>query len=179
MIGPVSPRPGCDMTASEFQRRFRAGFSEKVIAAGSTPVQSTPAGRSHFNAKRTVCEAGHAHPSKAEARVCASVYAEFSEEVAEWGYRILRNVRLPLWSLPPTDAGLPHYCNVDFAIYAPHEATEIGFRRKSQGALVALIDAKCGRRSRDWERGRAAVEATYGIRVEERTSAAPPAREVT
>jgi hypothetical protein len=35
--------------------------------------------------------------------------------------------------------------------------------------MMALIDAKSGRRSRDWERGRAAVEASYGVRVEERS----------
>lgn len=122
-----------------------------------------PKGRSHFNAKATVCERGHRHPSRVEARVCASVYATYGHDPS---LTIYRNVRLPLWTLPPTDAGIPHYCNVDFAVlgYIGHESKNGLWK-----GLVALIDAKSGRRSRDWERGRAAVEATYGVKVEEQS----------
>lgn len=33
--------------------------------------------------------------------------------------------------------------------------------------IVRLVDAKSGRVSRDWRRGAAACEATYGLKVEE------------
>jgi len=104
-----------------------------------------------FSAKPTTCDLGHNHPSKVEARVCREVHAE-----APAGASVYRNARLPLWALPPTDAGLPHYCNVDFVI------TE-------GGEVSRLVDAKKGRRSRDWQRGRASVEASYGVKVEERS----------
>lgn len=118
---------------------------------GASPQRQPEKKRSHFNARRTTCLAGHSHPSKVEARVCADVHL-----IAKWDHaRVFRNVRLPLLALPPTDAGLPHYCNVDFALV-------------KDGKIIRLIDAKSGRSSRDWERGRAAVEASYGIRVEER-----------
>lgn len=132
--------PGCDQ-----------GTTRQMIDAAIATTKK-PAGKSHYSAKATTCERGHNHPSKVEARVCAHVYAEWIKPDC-----IYRNVRLPLWSLPPTDAGIPHYCNVDFAVVAPSLI------------FVALVDAKSGRRSRDWERGRAAVEATYGVRVEERS----------
>lgn len=126
-----------------------------------TPVDLGPKGsevvvkgRSHFNAKATVCERGHRHDSKVEARVCASVYVEAVEPV-----RVYRNVRLPLWCLAPTATGIPMYARIDFAVVD-------GCR------LVRLIDAKhakAGHASRDWARGRAAVESTYGLKVEERS----------
>lgn len=70
------------------------------------------------------------------------------------GATVYRNVRLPLFALPPTDAGIPLYLNVDFVVV-------------SDRRIVRLIDAKSGRRSRDWRRGAAACEATYGLKVEE------------
>jgi hypothetical protein len=150
-LGGVFAAECCD------RAKFRALVgTAKPIESSAKTFDRRPgeaARRSHFNAVRTTCALGHTHPSKVEARVCASVYAEYGS----WDdTTIYRNVRLPLWRLPPTDAGLPHYCSVDFAVFR-------------HGLMMALIDAKSGRRSRDWERGRAAVEASYGVRVEERS----------
>lgn len=125
----------------------------KEPAAVAPTVATKARGRSTYRAQRTTCELGHSHPSKVEARVCHAVYRDHGMNAL-----IFRNVRLPLWALPPTDNGIPHYCNVDFVLYA-----------KEKGGIVAMIDAKSGKRSRDWERGRAAVEATYGVKVEERS----------
>lgn len=148
LIGAASQATGASPTLGATTR--------PISAPGAAPLRAHPKStvlgarkRSHFSAVATTCERGHRHPSKVEARVCAWVYARASE-----GETVYRNVRLPLFALPPTDAGLPHYCNVDFATV-------------KSGRLYWLVDAKSGRRSRDWERGRAAVEATYGLRVEE------------
>lgn len=106
--------------------------------------------RSHWAATPTTCTRGHRHQSKVEARVCPVVATEAEAAKAT----LYRNVRLPLWALAPTDAGIPMYCNVDFVFV-------------SGGRIVRIVDAKRGRRSRDWARGRKAVEATYGVAVEE------------
>lgn len=113
------------------------------------PVKAAPKRTTFSNAKATTCDLGHNHPSKVEARVCRRVH---DETVAP--RRVYRNVRLPLFALPPTDAGIPMYLNVDFVVV---EGTKI----------VRLVDAKTGRVSRDWRRGAAACEATYGLKVEE------------
>lgn len=136
---------------------IRKAYEASLRKPATKEVGEKPAGRSHYNARPTDCARGHRHASKVEARVCASVYAEAKKDTFPEAPRVFRNARLPLWALPPTDAGLPHYCNVDFVIYAP------------AGGIVRIIDAKSGKRSRDWERGRAAVEATYGVKVEERS----------
>ncbi len=107
------------------------------------------AGRSHFNATPTTCDAGHRHASKVEARVCPVV-----RRAAPDGATVYRNVRLPLFALPPTNAGIPLYLNVDFVVVVDRR-------------IVRLVDAKSGRVSRDWRRGAAACEATYGLKVEE------------
>jgi len=106
-------------------------------------------GRSHFNATPTTCVLGHRHQSKVEARVCPVV-----RDAAPVGATVYRNVRLPLFALPPTDAGIPLYLNVDFVVVVDRR-------------IVRLVDAKSGRVSRDWRRGAAACEATYGLKVEE------------
>ena len=112
-------------------------------------VKAVPRKSTFSNAKPTTCDLGHNHPSKVEARVCKRVH---DETVAP--RRVYRNVRLPLFVLPPTETGIPMYLNVDFVVI---EGTKI----------VRLADAKTGRVSRDWRRGAAACEATYGLKVEE------------
>lgn len=129
--------PTGDIVADE------CGKKPAPVVAAKSP------GKSHYAAVRTTCARGHSHPSKTEARACAVVHARYPDAC------VFRNARLPLWCLTPTDAGIPHYVNIDFVVVA------------DGGDPVAFIDAKCGKRSRDWERGRAAAQATYGIAVEE------------
>ena len=132
--------------------RCRAVGAPRPVAAPSVEAPRRAArtrGRSHFNATATTCVHGHNHQSKVEARVCPVVRAE-----APAGATVYRNVRLPLFALPPTDAGIPLYLNVDFVVVVDRR-------------IVRLVDAKSGRVSRDWRRGAAACEATYGLRVEE------------
>lgn len=93
-------------------------------------------------------EDGIRFPSKLEARVYKLLRAGLKP-----GERLYRQVRLPLLAVAPTDSGLPLYMTVDFAIVSAS-----GWR---------LVDAKSRRKSRDWERGKRALEATYGLRVEE------------
>ena len=119
------------------------------VTLDTPPVRTAPKRPTFSNAKATTCDLGHNHPSKVEARVCRRVH---DNTVAP--RRVYRNVRLPLFALPPTDAGIPMYLNVDFVVI---EGTKI----------VRLVDAKTGRVSRDWRRGAAACEATYGLKVEE------------
>lgn len=117
--------------------------------AAIAQVRAAPKRSTFSNAKATTCDLGHNHPSKVEARVCARVHAETTAP-----RRVYRNVRLPLFALPQTDAGIPMYLNVDFVVV---EGTKI----------VRLVDAKTGRVSRDWRRGAAACEASYNLKVEE------------
>ncbi len=155
MVAPSMPPP-----APNDKTRRVSYLEARRILGGNVPLPSMPKGReavgaatdkghSHFNATNTTCLLGHAHPSKVEARVCARVHAETTAP-----RRVYRNVRLPLFALPPTDAGIPYYINVDLVVV---EGTKI----------VRLVDAKTGRVSRDWRRGAAACEASYGLRIEE------------
>jgi hypothetical protein len=113
------------------------------------PVRPAARKSTFSNAKPTTCDLGHNHPSKVEARVCRSVHEETTVG------KVYRNVRLPLFALPPTETGIPYYLNVDFVVIVNSQ-------------IVRLVDAKTGRVSRDWRRGAAACEATYGLKVEER-----------
>lgn len=108
------------------------------------------------NAKKTTCAALHSHPSKVEARVCDRLRDDVLRE--EGGAKLVRNVRLPL--IASTLFGcVPLSMTVDFAVYSP------------SGKLLRLIDAKSGRRrSRDWARGKAVLEASFGVTVEEMSS---------
>ncbi len=131
-----SVKPGCPKCAAK-------------APEAPPPVAPSMPGRSHFNATPTTCDAGHRHASKVEARVCPVVRAE-----APAGATVYRNVRLPLFALPPTDTGLALFLNVDFVVIVDRR-------------IVRLVDAKSGRVSRDWRRGAAACEATYNVKVEE------------
>ena len=66
--------------------------------------------------------------------------------------RIYCHPRFPLVSVAPSANGAPLYFSPDFLIVGPK-----GWR---------VVEAK-GRRSRDWERGKAAFVAAYGVEVEE------------
>lgn len=69
------------------------------------------------------------------------------------GDKLHRQCTFPLLALPPDEDGTPMRFTVDFYLFRP-----------SGGSRA--IDAK-GRRSPEWARGKAAFEASYGIRVEE------------
>lgn len=99
------------------------------------------------NAKPTECPDGHKHASKLEARVCGRLRGQLVG-----GQTLVQQVRLPLWSLASDERDRPRYATIDFGIIEANR-------------LVRLIDAK-GRKSREWDRGAAAVEAAYGIPVE-------------
>jgi hypothetical protein len=155
MVAPSMPPP-----APNDKTRRVSYLEARRILGGNVPPPAMPKGReavgaatdkghSHFNATNTTCLLGHAHPSKVEARVCARVHHERAD-----GDVIYRNVRLPLFALPPTARGIAMYLNVDFVVTRNRR-------------MVRIIDAKSGRRSRDWARGAAACEATYGLKVEE------------
>lgn len=89
-------------------------------------------------------------PSKTEARV----YARLRREAIAEGARLYRQVRFPLLSIAPNDKGVPLSISIDFALVY------------SDGR-VRLIDAKAKKwKSRDWERGRRAAEACYGVAIE-------------
>lgn len=99
----------------------------------------------------TPCASGHRHPSKMEARVCERLTAE----CGLLGETLVRQVRLPLFALAPKSNGTAMYATVDFGIVRG-------------GRLARLVDAKNPTRvSPEWARGAAAVQATYGITVEE------------
>jgi len=97
----------------------------------------------------------HAHGSRLEARVCAAL----TLEARATGLRLFQQIRLPLLTSAPARnhnglcTGRALYITIDFALV------------NAAGQIVRLIDAK-GRVSREWTRGAAAVEATYGIPVE-------------
>ena len=157
MVAPsLSPRAGirCNACGTSLASltapcRCKNVHGERDRFAPAVPVAVASKGRSHFNAKDTTCLLGHAHPSKVEARVCARLHHERAD-----GDVIYRNVRLPLFALPPTARGIAMYLNVDFVVTRDRH-------------MVRIIDAKSGKRSRDWSRGAAACEATYGLKVEE------------
>lgn len=114
-------------------------------------------GKLGVRAVRSKCDAEHIHDSRMEARVCMALRSE----LAGTGLVVFVHARLPVWCLGPQPSGRPDYVTIDFAVLRPGAVP----------AVVRLVDAKPRRRaatSRDWRRGRRALEATYGIRVEER-----------
>jgi len=126
-------------TSEEFQRRFVPEHARK---------------RSWSNATPTACDCGRKHASKMEARVCARLRREIDANILD-ALTLYQQVRFPLFSLAPNEKGAPHTITVDFVVC-------------SGSHLFRAIDAKAkGRVSRDWRRGAAAFEATYGIRIEE------------
>jgi hypothetical protein len=111
-------------------------------------------GRSHYSAKPqdvvwsdgTIVRCA----SKAEARVAQRLLLEARATKA----RLYRNVHVPLLSIAPEPGGVAFSLTVDFVL------------RYADGR-TRYIDAKSGKRSRDWNRGRAAAEAELGTRIEE------------
>lgn len=104
---------------------------------------------------RTTCAAGHPHASKWEATCCPRAYAEAERD----GCIVFRAPRLPCFGVGPDPSGQPYYVTPDWALAKDH-------------VVVRIIDAKPrakAARSRDWRRGRALLEASYGVTVEEWT----------
>ena len=87
-------------------------------------------------------------PSKMEARVYQTLKTSMEE-----GDILYRQVRFPLLSSAPTETGVPLAFTVDFVIV--------------RGKGWRVVDAKGKRKSREWERGKRAFEACYGVPVEE------------
>lgn len=87
-------------------------------------------------------------PSKMEARVYQRLVREYPSPNV-----IYRQVRLPLLSIAPESQGRPAYITIDFVV-------------KQADQSLVYIDAKGGRVSRDWKRGRLAFEAQYGPLIE-------------
>lgn len=104
---------------------------------------------STWSAAIPVVRDGRRFASKMEARVAARLKLELLP-----GEKLFYQVRLPLLGVTPTDAGIPLYLTVDFAIV-------------NASGLWRLIEAKTKRVSRDWNRGKRACEATYGVTIEE------------
>lgn len=123
--------------------------AQAAAAILSEPDPPPRQARAWSAARPTTCAGGHRHASRLEAAVCERVTARVLP-----GQRLLQQLRLPLLTLAPDKRGRPLYASVDFAI--------VGFG----GRIERLIDAK-GRVSREWRRGAAALEAAYGIPVEE------------
>jgi hypothetical protein len=134
------PGTGCDTAAL---------VMPGVLAGRADALKSRPR-----RSIATDCVDGHRHRSKLEARVCGRLGSEC--RVA--GDTLMVGVRLPLFSLAPTDSGAPMYATIDFAIVRG-------------GRLHRLIDAKpANSRARDyreWGRGARACESAYGVKVEE------------
>ena len=99
--------------------------------------------------------------SKMEARVFARLKAELRP-----GETLLRQVRLPLLAIAPNDREVPLALTVDFAILRVDSLAPGEWARLGPACWIRWIEAKGKRRSRDWARGKAAFEATWG-RIEE------------
>lgn len=153
-----SPKPGTEATGMQGQTcRPVVGSQHSGPRTTAHPTPSR-AVKSWSNATATVCAAGHRHPSKMEARVCDRLTAE----AAACGGTLFRQVRFPLFSLAPTDSGLPHYITVDFVLELPSNIVHKSRR---------YIDAKHPKRvSPEWRRGSAAFHSCYGSKIEEVSS---------
>ena len=117
---------------------------ETITPAQLRALAAKKSGRRWSSAKKKACAQGHAHPSKTEAAVCDRLHLEARVTEA----RVYTQVRLPLLALAPDANGRPLYLTIDFLVVR-------GFSKR-------YIDAKAGRVSRDWRRGKAAFEVTYG-----------------
>jgi hypothetical protein len=107
-------------------------------------------------------EGGVRFASKTERRVWERLRAALRP-----GETLVRQVRMPLLSLAPDGGGKPLYLTVDFAVLSHAPAGDDRWTALSCGLWVRWVEAKCrGRVSRDWRRGRAAWEATWGPIVE-------------
>jgi hypothetical protein len=96
---------------------------------------------------------GRKFPSKTE----ALVYRRLRAECDAAGLLLVLQARMPVWAL--TDStGRPGYVTPDFVIL------------DGRMRILRIVDAKPRNRkavSRDWNRGRRALEASYGVKVEE------------
>ena len=111
-------------------------------------VRALLAKRHKYNATRSACAAGHAHPSKMEARVCQRLQGE----CAVAGTTLFVGPSFPLFSLAPDAKGKTQTWRPDFAIW--------------DGRTLRIVEAK-GKASRDfWLRVRAFQSTWPGITVE-------------
>ncbi len=114
------------------------------------------------NAARTVGPDGIAHASKMEARVFERLRRELQP-----GERILRQIRMPLFSAASDARMRPLALTIDFAVLAPNTQdppNRLGPWHLLPNCLgwVCWVEAKGRRKSRDWARGKAAFESTWG-----------------
>jgi len=111
-------------------------------------------GKSKWNAKPTKVD-GIRFDSKVEAHVYERLVRQYGKS------RVYRQVRFPLLSIAPDSRRRPLYMTVDFVVK---------LQRFGIDAIddMEVIDAKSGkRRSREWARGKAAFESTYGVQIME------------
>jgi hypothetical protein len=123
------------------------------VVVGAPPEPS----RSKWRKRRGFCDLDHAHDSQTEARVCIALRSEIEGR----GLVLFVHARLPLLAIAPELSGIPAFLRIDFAVVAPG----------SPPRIVRLVDAKPRKHaavSRDWHRGRLALQASYGVPVEER-----------
>ena len=137
-------RPTDRWTAAEYRAFIEGGTVTTRLHQQIGPAKPWSA------ATATTCVDGHRHPSKMEARVCGRLGSECRRD----GTVLYRQVRLPLLSIAPKENGVPMSACIDFAIVRG-------------GKLLRLIDAKGSRVSREWKRGAAAVQAAWGVKIEE------------
>jgi hypothetical protein len=91
---------------------------------------------------------GRRFGSKLEARV----FAELTLEAKATGAMLFCHVRFPLLNLAPDEKGQPLGFTPDFVLIYPDNT-------------VRVVDPK-GRPSPEWERGKRAFKALYGLEVE-------------
>lgn len=129
------------------QRLVRASERTRIpIKATSSPGKTKKSPWS--NATPTEVD-GIKFPSKTEARVYRRLRGELKA-----GERLYCQVRFPLLAIGPVERLRPLNFTVDFVIV-------------QRDGTWRVIDAKTGRKSREWARGKAAFEATYNVKVEE------------
>jgi len=105
------------------------------------------------NAKATICDRNHRHPSKLEARVCFEVHLEFRKALAAGTVNIYRSVSFPLLALATINGDKCFRFSPDFLVI------------DEAGKICRCIEAK-GRESRDYQLRRAAWERQYKCKVE-------------
>jgi hypothetical protein len=138
-----------------------ADVRARIVDAG--PQQAHKLGR----AKPTTVD-NIRFPSATQARVYQRLKLELRE-----GQKMTLDTNMPVVATAPTIGRKTPHVRIDFVIW-----TCVGVLRHSGGTCEPLsywrifrfIDAKPRNRearSRDWHRGKLALEATYGIKVEE------------
>lgn len=98
--------------------------------------------------------AGITFQSQTQARVFLRVRSELLP-----GQRLMLDLRLPLPSLSPLVTRKPWCIRIDFVVWG---------LRGERWEIARLVDAKPSKwKSRDWPRGKAAAESSFGVKVEE------------